>query len=93
MLASSDGYDIEAHDGIGEASIARDKHCGGADNFLLFAQVYGVTGGGKSACCAKPYFDKGKAIAVPHDQVDFSAAAMEILRDQRKALLKQVGAG
>jgi hypothetical protein len=75
-----DGDHVETHPERRIAAFAREEHGGRAHDLALFAEVDRIRWPRKFSGSSASNFDKGQALKVEHDQVDFAAAAAKIAR-------------
>ena len=90
ILAALDSDDVETHGVRRESMVSCDVHGGSTNDFSLLVVIDCMTRRRERSRSAIPYFDKRQAVPIQHDQVDFTAAAVEVSRNGTEILSDQI---
>ena len=70
--------------------MAGDKERSSGEKFVLLALIDGLRRRGKASRFTIPDFDEHEAPCVAHDEIDFTAAAPEVSRDESESASLEV---
>lgn len=84
------GDHVKAAGTPGVLRMAGEEALRGVDQTALLAAVHAFGGADQAACGALAYLDKHQGRVIEHDQIQLTAAYMEIARDQRQLLALKV---
>ncbi len=85
-----DGNNVEAHPEMCKPAFPRQEQRGRANDLSLLPIVDRFSWRRESAGAPQSHLDERQALTVHHDQVDFTATAAKVPRDQAQPVFDQV---